>query len=445
MTDARVLLWGREIGAVSWLAEREIGVFQYAPEFVGSGIEVAPLTMPLATAPYEFPELPRETFRGLPGLLADSLPDRFGNALIDAWLASQGRTPETFNPVERLCYIGRRGMGALEFEPALLGNPSPRKRVEIDALVRLANRVLDERVALAGKLTGDDDASVIEDIIRVGTSAGGARAKAILAFNEATGEFRSGQVTAGRGFTHWLMKFDGVSGNRDRDVTDPKGYGLIEFAYHGMAVAAGIEMTECRLYREGGRAHFMTRRFDRLDDGEKLHAQSLCAMMHFDFNRPDAYSYEQALQVIRRLEMPMRAVEQQFRRAAFNVIARNHDDHVKNVAYLMNKRGEWRLSPAFDLAYSYNPDGAWTGRHQMSVNGKRDGFELEDLAALGAAGDNKQTRALAIAEEVDAAVADWPRFAEEAGVSAETAARITRAHRRLATLGKPRNDAASGA
>jgi serine/threonine-protein kinase HipA len=428
------MLWGREIGAVSWLADREIGVFQFAPEFVGSGIQVAPLMMPLREAPYEFPELPRATFKGLPGLLADSLPDRFGNALIDAWLASQGRTAESFNPVERLCYIGTRGMGALEFQPAILGTPTARKRIEIEALVRLANRVLDERVSLQGKFSASDDSEVIEDIIRVGTSAGGARAKAILAWNEATDEFRSGQVPAGSGFTHWLMKFDGVTGNRDREGADPLGFGLIEFAYYLMATAAGIVMTECRLHREGGRAHFMTRRFDRLEDGEKLHAQSLCALMHFDFNQPDAYSYEQALQTLRRLEAPMREVEQQFRRAVFNVIARNHDDHVKNIAYLMDKRGRWSLSPAFDVAYSYNPAGAWTSRHQMSVNGKRDGFALEDLVALAGAGGIKAARATAVVEEVDAAVGRWRSFAAEAGVPENTASRIANAHRRLASL-----------
>jgi serine/threonine-protein kinase HipA len=434
MTDARVVLWGRDIGAVTWLAEREIGVFQYTPEFAGSGIDVAPLMMPLSSTPYEFPELPRTTFKGLPGLLADSLPDKFGNALIDAWLASQGRTPESFNPVERLCYIGTRGMGALEFQPAILGSPSSSRLLEIDALVRLANRVLDERIELRGKFSGADDTSVIEDIIRVGTSAGGARAKAILAWNEATGEFRSGQIAAGTGFTYWLMKFDGVAGNRDHEVADPAGYGLIEFAYYRMAVAAGITMTECRLHREDSRAHFMTRRFDRSDKGEKIHAQSLCAMMHFDFNRPDAYSYEQALTAIRRLGMPMRDTEQQYRRAVFNALGRNHDDHVKNIAYLMNKRGEWSLAPAFDLAYSYNPTGAWTSRHQMSINGKRDEFVLDDFLALARSGDIKRTKAIAILEEVDAAIGRWRSFAAEAGVGDEPAAKIERAQRRLSAL-----------
>lgn len=434
MTDARVRLWGRDIGAVSWVAERDIGVFQYAPEFVGSRIEVAPLTMPLATRPYEFPELGHETFKGLPGLLADSLPDKFGNALIDAWLASQGREPASFNSVERLCYIGTRGMGALEFEPAVPRNPGRRKRLEIDALVALANRVLDERIGLAGKLSGEDDAGVIEDILRVGTSAGGARAKAVLAFNESTGEFRSGQLPADRGFSYRLMKFDGVTGNRDKEVADPVGYGLIEFAYHLMAVAAGIQMSECRLHREGPRAHFMTRRFDRTADGQKLHMQSLCALRHFDFNAPGAYSYEQALLTIRQLDLPMASVEEQFRRTAFSVIGRDHDDHVKNIAFLMNKRGEWRLSPAFDVAYAYNPGGLWTNRHQMSINGKRDDFDLEDLIALGESGGIKRARALGILEEVDAAVAQWPAFAGEAEVPEARIGQIGRAHRRLPRL-----------
>jgi serine/threonine-protein kinase HipA len=434
MTDARVILWGRDIGAVTWLPDREFGVFQYAPEFVGSGIEVAPLTMPLATQPYEFPELPRDTFRGLPGLLADSLPDKYGNALIDAWLAGQGREPASFNPVERLCYIGTRGMGALEFQPAVPRQPNRTKRLAIDALVDLTNRVLDERVALAGKLTGEDDAAVIDDILRVGTSAGGARAKAILAYNDATGEFRSGQLQADPGYSYWLMKFDGVHGNRDKELADPQGYGLIEYAYHRMALAAGIEMAECRLHREGGRAHFMTRRFDRTADGNKLHMQSLCALRHFDFNRPDAYSYEQALITIQRLGLPMLSIEEQFRRAVFAVIARDHDDHVKNIAFLMDRHGQWRLSPAFDVAYSFNPTGAWTSRHQMSINGKREDFSVDDLTALAETGNIKRAGALGIVEEVDAAVGDWPAFAAEAGIEAATASRIGRAHRRLEGL-----------
>ncbi len=433
MTDARVILWGRDIGAVSWLPDREVGVFQYAPEFVGSGIEVAPAMMPLRAAPYEFTNLPPEAFKGLPGLLADSLPDKFGNALIDAWLASQGRTPESFNPVERLCYIGVRGMGALEFKPAILPDLAPRRRqLEVSELVALANKVLDERTALAGKFSGVDDAQVIEDIIRVGTSAGGARAKAILAWNAVTGEFRSGQVPQDAEFSYWLMKFDGVSGNRDKEIADPQGYGLIEYAYHLMAVDAGITMTECRLHREGGRAHFMTKRFDRTNSGEKLHMQSLCALMHFDFNRPDAYAYEQALQAMLRIGTPLTDVEQQFRRAVFNVMGRNHDDHVKNIAYLMDKAGRWRLSPAFDVAYAFNPAGAWTSRHQMSIAGKRDNFEREDLLTLAQVGGIKRAKAQGVIDEVAAAVQKWLEFADKAGVKASVARNIGRTHRQLA-------------
>ncbi|NNE42024.1 MAG: type II toxin-antitoxin system HipA family toxin [Marinicaulis sp.] len=431
MTDARVILWGRDIGAVSWLEDREIGVFQYAPEFVSSGIEPAPLMMPLQEAPYEFQGLPRGAFKGLPGLLADSLPDKYGNALINAWLASQGRTPESFNPVERLCYIGKRGMGALEFQPSILGSENKSAKLEIAALVDLANKVLDERTSLAGKFSGDDDARVIEDIIRVGTSAGGARAKAILAWNESTGEFRSGQIPKDEGFSYWLMKFDGVAGNKDKELADPQGYGLIEYAYYLMAADAGIDMMDCRLHKEGGRAHFMTKRFDRTDSGEKLHMQSLAAMMHFDFNQPDAYSYEQALLTIRRAGMPMVDSEQQFRRAAFNVIARNHDDHVKNIAYLMNKAGDWRLSPAFDVAYSYNPSGDWTSRHQMSVNGKRDEFDIDDLLALARSGGIKPAKARDIAQEVDASVSKWRDFAAEASMDEVTIKKISATHRKL--------------
>ena len=431
MTDARVILWGRDIGAVSWLDDREIGVFQYAPDFVGSGIEVAPMMMPLQPAPYEFPGLPKEAFKGLPGFLADSLPDKFGNALIDAWLARQGRTPDSFNPVERLCYIGARGMGALEFKPALLDTARKGSKLEVAALVELANKVLDERTALSGKFSGTDDAEVIEDIIRVGTSAGGARAKAILAWNEATGEFRSGQIPQDSGFTYWLMKFDGVTGNKDKEVADPQGFGLIEYAYYLMATEAGIDMSDCRLHHEGGRSHFMTKRFDRTDAGDKLHMQSLCAMMHFDFNQPDAYSYEQALQTMLRIGMPMTDLEQQFRRAVFNVIARNHDDHVKNIAYLMDKSGEWRLSPAFDVAYSYNPAGAWTSRHQMSINGKRDEFDINDLTLLAQTGGIKNKKARDIIEEVEASVSRWHDFAREARIAKKTADGIKKAHRQL--------------
>lgn len=430
MTDATVRLWGRDIGAVSWLDDRELAVFQYMPDFVESGIQLAPIMMPLASEPYEFPGLPGEAFKGLPGMLADSLPDKFGHALIDAWLVAQGRSAGSFNPVERLCYIGTRGMGALEFHPSLSRGAGRSRKVEIDALVRLANDVLDHRQQLAGHLQGGDDHEALEDILRVGTSAGGARAKAVLAWNEETGEFRSGQVKAGEGFAYWLLKFDGISNNRDKELADPQGFGLVEYGFHLLAVAAGIDMSECRIHREGGRAHFMTRRFDRDARGRKLHMQSLAAMRHFDFNAAGAYSYEQAVETIRRLDLPRLDVEQQFRRAVLNVLIRNQDDHVKNIAFLMNRNGEWRLSPAFDVSYAYNPDGSWTHRHQMSLNGKQDHFEMMDLVEFGAFCGLKPAKGRGIVEEIHAQVGRWMDFAGQAGVPEGMAARIDRALRR---------------
>lgn len=431
MTDtARVILWGSDIGAVTWLPERGLAVFQYTPEFARSGIGVSPWMMPLTDVPYEFPSLSRETFKGLPGMLADSLPDRFGTTLINAWLSARGREPGSFTPVERLCYTGTRGMGALEFRPLMNEAPSSARTVEIEPLVALANRVLDDRIALEGKLSGDDDHHAIEDILRVGTSAGGARAKAVLAWNPDSGEFRSGQSPAREGFSQWLMKFDGVRGNKDRELADPQGFGRIEYAYHRMARAAGIEMEDCRLHEEGGRAHFMTRRFDRTSTGGKLHMQSLGALMHYDFNLAGAYAYEQALQAIRRLGLPMDDVAQQVRRSFFNVLARNHDDHVKNIAFLMNRKGVWRLSPAFDVAYSYNPSGPWTSQHQMSLNGKREGFDRDDLIAFAGVGGIKKTKAKSILAELSAVVSDWRRIADEARMPERDAVRIERAHRR---------------
>ena len=428
MTDANVILWGRRIGAVSWDETRSLGVFQYDPAFVGAGIEVAPLMMPARETPYEFPALDRETFKGLPGMLADALPDRFGNRLIDAWLANTGKSPEAFNPVDRLCYIGRRGIGALEFEPALR-KQTRAKKLEVTRLVDLTNRVLDEPANLAGRLDGENDAEALEDILSVGTSAGGARAKAVLAWNPKTGEFRSGQPDADEGFEHWLLKFDGVSNNSDTELADPAGYGKIEYAYALMARAAGITMSECRLHHEGGRSHFMTKRFDRDDTDRKGHVQSLGAMQHFDFNDPSAYSYEQAVMAIRDLDLGMVSVEQQFRRAVFNVIARNQDDHVKNISFLMDRSGKWSLSPAYDVAYAYNPSGTWTRDHQMSLAGRRNGFERDDILRFAVSIGMKRRRALEILDKVGASVRDWGKHAEAAEVAPRDAARIEKAFR----------------
>jgi serine/threonine-protein kinase HipA len=417
-TFAEVKLWGRTIGAVALEDGRDIAVFEYDPAFARSGIEIAPLVMPLAKRVYSFPALPLKTFYGLPGLLADSLPDKFGHALIDAWLAGQGRTPHSFNAVERLCYVGERGTGALEYAPVLGPAAGRSTRIQVDKLVELASEILTRRNHLSVSFADPHKEKALLDILRVGTSAGGARAKAIIAWNPVTNEVCSGQVQAGRGFEYWLLKFDGVSGNRDRELADPQGFGVIEYAYARMAMDAGISMNACRLFEENHRRHFMTRRFDRLADGGKLHMQSLCAMAHYDFNLAGAYGYEQALLVIRQLGLPMDAVEEQFRRMVFNIIARNQDDHAKNIAFLMDKTGRWSLSPAFDVTYSYNPFGAWTASHQMTLNGKRDDFVLDDFRACARAASMKRGRAEAIIAEVRAVVSRWRDYADDAGVPA---------------------------
>lgn len=425
-TVGEVRLWGRTIGAVALQEGEEFAAFEYDPAFAQSGIQVAPIAMPLSRQVYRFPELSRQTFLGLPGLLADSLPDRFGNALIDAWLASQGRQPASFNAVERLCYTGERGMGALEFFPSIGPKARQTNPIEIGKLVALASQVLTDRNKLQASFADEEKEHGLRDILRVGTSAGGARAKAVIAWNPTTGEVRSGQVPAAKGFEYWLLKFDGVSGNKDKELEDPQGYGAIEYAYALMARECGIDISECRLFEENGRRHFMTRRFDRLASGEKLHMQSLCALAHYDFNMAGAYSYEQALLVMRQLQLPMQAIEQQLRRMAFNIVARNQDDHVKNIAFLMNKSGEWSLAPAFDVTYSFNPAGAWTASHQMTMNGKRDQFTLDDFNACARSASMKRGRAATIVTEVQATVSKWRSFAEQAGLPEAVREKIQR-------------------
>ncbi len=435
---AEVRLWGRTIGAVSLDEGKDVAAFEYEPEFAKSGIEISPITMPLSNRVYSFPELPQKTFYGLPGLLADSLPDKFGHALINAWLATQGQQADSFNAVERLCYTGERGMGALEFTPSIGPKASEPKtgqanQIQIDKLVELASEVLTHRndlqVYFADASADEIKAQSLTDILRVGTSAGGARAKAVIAWNPTTNEVRSGQIPAGEGFEYWLLKFDGVEGNKDKELEDPQGYGVIEYAYYKMARDCGIDINDCRLFEENGRQHFMTRRFDRLASGGKLHVQSLCALSHYDFNMAGAYSYEQALLVIRQLGLPMSVIEEQFRRMVFNIVARNQDDHVKNIAFMMDKSGSWSLSPAFDMTYSFNPAGNWTASHQMTMNGKRDDFTLEDFKACAKATMMKRGRAEAIVNEVQKVVSRWKGYAEEAGVPVSVRNQIQRSLR----------------
>ena len=428
MTDAAVNLWGRQIGAVSWIAERGIGVFQYNPDFLAAGIELSPIAMPAHADPHEFPNLGKSAFRGLPGLLADSLPDTFGNQLIDVWLVDSGRGIENFNPVDRLCYIGSRGMGALEYQPAI-PRPGGNTIVDIAQLRELAELVTSSRERLSGVLKGINDRAALENILAVGTSAGGARAKAVLAWNPQTGEFRSGQVDTHKGFEHWILKFDGVSGANQQQLGDPQGYGRIEYAYHRMALDAGIEMSKCRLHHEAGRSHFMTRRFDRTATGDKVHMQTLSALRHFDYNNPGAASYEQAIDTVRELGMGLEEARQQYRRAVFNVVARNQDDHVKNISFLMDRSGRWRLSPAYDVTYSYNPLEGWTKSHQMSFAGKRDGFVRDDLFRSARVSGIPRPAARKIVDEVLTAVANWPQYAADAELPRRDIERIGSVHR----------------
>lgn len=415
-TITEVKIWGSTIGAVVLEDDQQIASFQYDSDFAQSGIKVAPLTMPLSARVYSFPALAQESFHGLPGLLADSLPDRFGNALIDAWLASQGRDSNSFNAIERLCYTGSRGMGALEFVPATGPQPANHHLLQVERLVKLASDILTHRDSLQTNFTEATDAEAMKDILRVGTSAGGARAKAVIAWNPKTNEVRSGQTNADKSFEHWLIKFDGVSNNRDKELADPMGYGAIEYAYSKMAADGGIEMSESRLFEESGRRHFMTRRFDRLAGGGKLHMQSLAAMAHLDFNQAGAHSYEQAFAAMRRLGLPASATAQMYRRMVFNILARNQDDHVKNIAFLMDRSGNWSLAPAYDMTYSYQPSGKWTSSHQMSVNGKCDNFTMDDLQASGKSALLKQGQAKKILNEIREVISRWRDYADEVGV-----------------------------
>ena len=417
ITIADVYIWGRHTGTIAWDENRQVGSFEYTPEFVQSGLELSPLMMPLqARRVYQFPNLSYDTFIGLPGLLADALPDAFGKALLDRWLTSIGRS--FANPVERLCYQGNRSMGALEFVPAQDNYLERGTQLEIDSLVEIAREVLDTKKQLDVNLN-EDTKEAVANIIRVGTSAGGQRAKAVIAYNDETGEVRSGQIDAPEGFQHWLLKLDGVT---NAELGDPKHYGQIEYVYHLMAREAGIHMSECRLLEENSRAHFMTRRFDRINGNEKVHMQTLCGIAHYDYKMLRAYSYEQAFQVMRRLRLPYSQAEEMYRRMVFNVMARNQDDHTKNISFLMDKDGQWSLSPAYDLSWAFNPSGAWTSKHQMSVNNKWDDIDRDDLFAVAKNVNIRQAEQ--IVEQVKEAVSQWPKLAKENGIPQNIVERI---------------------
>lgn len=409
---AKVKMFGMNVGSFSWDYAYNVARFEYDAQFVGKGIEPAPLMMPVRLGRiYSFGNLNREVFNGLPGMLADALPDTYGRALLDKWLSLTGRT--VANPVETLCFLGKRCMGALEFEPAI-GLVSDSNHIfEIDSLVEVAKEALSNKEAFETNLEADKKAAIAE-ILRLGTSAGGQRAKAIIAYNKKTGEVRSGQVDAPKGFEHYLIKLDGVSGNAGFKETE--NFGRLEYSFSIIAKKCGIAMTDCSIIEENGRAHFLTKRFDR-KNGEKMHMQTLCGIAHYDFHLQRAYSYEQAFNVMRRLRLPYAQAEEMFRRMVFNVVIRNQDDHTKNISFLMDKNGKWNLSPAYDIGFAYNPNGAWTNTHQMSINGKYDNITRQDL--LACASTNNIKNASDIINQVCQAVAEWPRIAKTCDVPQE--------------------------
>lgn len=426
---AEVRLWGSLVGAVALTEERDAAIFEYTKEFLQSGIELSPIMMPLDSKIYRFPELIGDSFHGLPGLLADSLPDRFGNILIQAWLHRQGRTLASFSPIERLCYTGTRGMGALEFFPIIGEIKNISQTLELDELVSLASEVLQERSSIYSSFSKDQTSEALSKVLAIGTSAGGARAKAVIAWNPQTKEVRSGQVKAEKGFEYWLLKFDGVNSNKDKELNDPQGYGAIEYAYYLMAKRAGITMNPCQLLQEHERQHFMTKRFDRHPNGEKLHMQTLSALAHLDYNQASVHSYEDAFLVLRRLKLSQDSREELFRRMTFNIIARNQDDHVKNIAFLMDRRGKWSLSPAYDVSYNYQPQGIWTGKHQMSMNGKRDNFTLKDFSETAKFAQMVRGREVNIVNEVSEAVSTWSEIASQVEIPKNRIQEIQKNHR----------------
>lgn len=406
---AKVKLFGHSIGTFRWDNRYDVVQFEYDRGFVGQGLEPSPLMMPVQSGRvYSFGDLGKETFKGLPGLLADSLPDTYGRALFDRWLAITGRSSS--NIVETLCFLGKRCMGALEFEPAIDVDYRLNSKIEIDSLVDVARDALLNKENFGVNIK-DDKKAAIAEILRLGTSAGGQRAKAIIAYNKTTGEVRSGQTDVPEGFDYYIIKLDGVSATTGFRETE--NYGRLEYSFYKLVKECGIEMAECSLIEENGRAHFLTKRFDR-EKGKKVHMQTLCGIAHYDYRLHRAYSYEQAFNVMRALKLPYSQAQEMFRRMVFNVIVRNQDDHTKNISFLMGDDGIWKLSPAYDMGYAYNPNGGWTATHQMSVNGKFDEITREDLLEFGV--KNNIKNAALIVDEVCEVVSKWPQIAKECDV-----------------------------
>lgn len=406
---ARVNLYGQPVGTFRWDNNRQLAHFEYADSFIGKGLEPSPILMPVRQGRvYSFSDIGRETFKGLPGMLADSLPDTYGRALFDRWLALTGRS--SGNAVETLCYLGKRCMGALEFEPAMDAPYSPDVRIELDSLVEVANEALSEKEEFGVNLEEDKKAAIAE-IVRLGTSAGGQRAKAIIAYNPLTGEVRSGQIEAPEGFDYYLIKLDGVTA--EAGFRETQNFGRLEYSFYRLVKECGIEMSDCSLIKENGRAHFLTKRFDR-QNGEKIHMQTLCGIAHYDYRNPRSYSYEQAFNVMRALRLPYSQAQEMYRRLVFNVVIRNQDDHTKNISFLMDRQGKWTLSPAYDMGFAYNPNGGWTAQHQMSINGKFDDITRQDL--LEFAKRNNIKEATEIIDRIAEVSSRWPLLARECEV-----------------------------
>ncbi|MDR3205487.1 MAG: type II toxin-antitoxin system HipA family toxin [Candidatus Methanoplasma sp.] len=405
----KVNIWGRPVGAAVWDRRTGCARFQFDPEFVRSGVELSPAVMPLSNDIYSFESLDRNAYKGLPGMLADSLPDKFGNTLLDIWMRRGGVNPDRFTSLDRLCYTGKRGMGALEYEPALTEGRGA-ENVDMDALSSLAAEAVREQEGMSADLMNDG----IEDLISLGTSAGGARAKAIIALNGSTMEIRSGRGVLPDGFSHWIVKFD-----TEQEVK--RGFCMVEHAYHRMAAECGIEMSECRLLKTKNGTHFLTKRFDRIGS-EKVHMQTLCAMAHYDFTKPGIHSYEQLFSVMRRIGLPAADAEQMFRRVAFNVIMRNNDDHTKNTSFMLPKGGRWGLAPAYDITFAYKPGNRWLQEHQMSVNGRTFGITREDLMSLAHSAGVK--KAADIIDGTESISSEWKDFAKDSGVPDATRERI---------------------
>jgi len=421
ITTAFIKIWDQTVGAVAWLESKGLASFEYDPKFVELGWELSPLKMPFPTRKriYSFPELRAsqnsefDTFKGLPGLLADVLPDKYGNQLINSWLAQNGRAENSMNPIEQLCFIGTRGMGALEFEPSQLKSTKRTFLVEIRSLVDIAQKMLTKRVQFEALLEKDEKQAMMQ-ILKIGTSAGGARPKAIIAYNHNTGEVRSGQTRAPKGFEHWLIKLDGVS---DEQFCETMGYGRVEMAYYEMARDCGIEMMESQLLEENGRAHFMTKRYDRENGNIKHHIQTFCAMQHYDFNEVNSYSYEQLFQTMRLLRLPYPQAEQLYRRMVFNVLASNCDDHTKNFSFRLKKDSLWELAPAYDMCHAYRADSIWVSQHALSINGKRKSITKHDVLTLARSMSIK--KAEKILTEISEKVSSWNNYADESKVNSQ--------------------------